>query len=226
MRSHTCLWFLDFAGIQEALGNNMKDGWLDGIRVPALVFDYPRHSGATDEGMTHRVLIFSLCGFKPKYKLIERIIKAHEHNQLARPRCQDLVYTTKTRRRRPSQTRIHLGFNLPHLSVINLGNNPETQPSHIKGWEGDPSSSLDTFPPPPERSNPRELTSTRSNLRHRCKHLRYNTIAIKSDKQDVGLYPPGGRIWINSCVPSSLSDRRRVHQILYSHNESKGTGQG
>jgi hypothetical protein len=36
-------------------------------------------------------------------------------------------------------------FNLPHLSVINLENNPETQPLHIKGWEGDPRTTLDTF---------------------------------------------------------------------------------
>jgi hypothetical protein len=28
-----------------------------------------------------------------------------------------------------------------------LTDNPETQPSHIKGWEGDPKT-LDTFPPP------------------------------------------------------------------------------
>jgi hypothetical protein len=145
MRSHTCLWSLDSPCIQEALGNIMKDGWLDEIRVHALVFDYPRYSGATDKGITHRVLIFGLCGFKPRYKLVERIIKAHEHNQLAWPRSQDLAYTTRTRRRRPSRTRTRLGFNLPHLSVINLENNPETQPSHIKGWEGDPRTSLDTF---------------------------------------------------------------------------------
>jgi hypothetical protein len=29
------------------------------IRVPAIVFDYPRHSGATDEGMTPRSSIFA-----------------------------------------------------------------------------------------------------------------------------------------------------------------------
>jgi hypothetical protein len=29
------------------------------IRVPAIVFGYPRHSGANDEGMTPRSLIFA-----------------------------------------------------------------------------------------------------------------------------------------------------------------------
>jgi hypothetical protein len=108
-----------------------------------------RHSysfiDSADEGMTHWYLIFGLCGFKPRYKLVERIIKAHEHNQLARPRSQDLAYTARTRKIRPSQNQTRQGFNLPHLSVINLENNSETQPSHIKGWEGDPRTSLDTF---------------------------------------------------------------------------------
>jgi hypothetical protein len=144
--------------------------------------------------MTHRVLIFGLCGFKPRYKPVERIIKAYEHNQLARPRSQDLAYIAMTQRRRPIQNRTRLGFDLPRVSVINLENNSETQPSHIKGWKGDPRTSLDTFSPPsPERLNPRELiTLARSNLRRHCTHLAVNTIAIKSDKQDIGCYPPGG----------------------------------
>jgi hypothetical protein len=33
------------------------------VRVPAIVFDYPRHSGATDEGMTNRPLIFTYLVF-------------------------------------------------------------------------------------------------------------------------------------------------------------------
>jgi hypothetical protein len=33
------------------------------------------------------------------------------------------------------------------LSVLCLVDNPETQPSHIKGWEGGPEA-LDTFSPP------------------------------------------------------------------------------
>jgi hypothetical protein len=48
------------------LSNSVKEGRIDEIRVSALVFDYPRRSGATDEGMTHRVLTFGLLGFKPR----------------------------------------------------------------------------------------------------------------------------------------------------------------
>jgi hypothetical protein len=33
------------------------------IRVPAIVFDYPRHSGATDEGMPNRLSIFAYLVF-------------------------------------------------------------------------------------------------------------------------------------------------------------------
>jgi hypothetical protein len=38
-----------------------------------------------DKGMTHRVLIFGLCGFKPRSKPVERIIKAHIYIRLAQP---------------------------------------------------------------------------------------------------------------------------------------------
>jgi hypothetical protein len=35
------------------LGNSLMGVRIDEVRVPALVFNYPRHSRATDEGMTH-----------------------------------------------------------------------------------------------------------------------------------------------------------------------------
>jgi hypothetical protein len=137
------------------------------------------------------------------------------------------VYTARTRRRRPSQIRTRLGFIQPHLSVVNLESNHETQPSHTKGWEGDPKTPLDTFHlHPSARILESSPTSARSNLCHRCKHLCCNTITIKSDKQDVGLYPSGGQTWVNSCVPSSLSDRHRVRRIPYSHYESKALKHG
>jgi hypothetical protein len=110
-----------------------------------------------DEGMTHWVLIFGLSSLKPRSEAFEGMIQAHERNQLAWPRSQDLAYTARTRRRRSSRIRKHLGFHLPPLSVVSLESNPETQPSHIKGWEGEPRTWLDTFHLPPERSNPREL---------------------------------------------------------------------
>jgi hypothetical protein len=36
------------------------------VRVPAIVFDYPRHSGATDEGMTNGPLTFAYLAFRPR----------------------------------------------------------------------------------------------------------------------------------------------------------------
>jgi hypothetical protein len=42
------------------------------VRVPAIVFDYPRHSGATDEGMTNRSSIFAYLVFGPGEVAIER----------------------------------------------------------------------------------------------------------------------------------------------------------
>jgi hypothetical protein len=39
--------------------------------------------GTDGEGMTHRVLIFGLCGFKPRSKTDERMIKAHIYIRLA-----------------------------------------------------------------------------------------------------------------------------------------------
>jgi hypothetical protein len=35
------------------------------VRVPAIVFDYPRHSGATDKGMTCGSSIFAYLVFGP-----------------------------------------------------------------------------------------------------------------------------------------------------------------
>jgi hypothetical protein len=37
----------------------------NGVRVPAIVFDYPRHSGATDKGMTCVSSIFTYLVFGP-----------------------------------------------------------------------------------------------------------------------------------------------------------------
>jgi hypothetical protein len=45
------------------------------VRVPAIVFDYPRHSGATDEGMTNRTSIFAYLVFGPGGITVERIAR-------------------------------------------------------------------------------------------------------------------------------------------------------
>jgi hypothetical protein len=40
---------------------------------------------------------------------------------------------------------------------------------------------------------------------HHCNSSNY-TSNIRSDKQDIGLYPPGGQTWVNSYVPLFLSE--------------------
>jgi hypothetical protein len=45
------------------------------IRVPAIVFDYPKHSGATDEGMTNGPPIFAYLVFSPGGITVEGITR-------------------------------------------------------------------------------------------------------------------------------------------------------
>jgi hypothetical protein len=45
------------------------------IRVPTIVFDYPRHSGAIDEGMSNRPLIFAYLVFGPGGTIAEGITR-------------------------------------------------------------------------------------------------------------------------------------------------------
>jgi hypothetical protein len=45
------------------------------FRVPAIVFDYPRHSGATDEGMPNRPSIFAYLVFGPGGITVEGIAR-------------------------------------------------------------------------------------------------------------------------------------------------------
>jgi hypothetical protein len=45
------------------------------VRVPAIVFDYPRHSGATDKGMTNRPSTFAYLGFGPAEITVEGITR-------------------------------------------------------------------------------------------------------------------------------------------------------
>jgi hypothetical protein len=48
---------------------------INGVRVPAIVFDYPRHSGATDEGMTHGSSILAYLVFGPRRVSTEGIAR-------------------------------------------------------------------------------------------------------------------------------------------------------
>jgi hypothetical protein len=51
-----------FTGKVNTVWRNQKEIQ---VRVPAIVFDYPRHSGATDEEMTNRPSIFAYLVFGP-----------------------------------------------------------------------------------------------------------------------------------------------------------------
>jgi hypothetical protein len=97
----------------------------------------------------------------------------------------------KIRRKKPSWIRTRLGFYLPTLYVVDLESNPETQPSHIKGWEGDPRTSLDTFAT--IHLSARNLESSPLFGYIQSTPSLYTSIvvtpSIKSDKQDVGRYP-------------------------------------
>jgi hypothetical protein len=58
------------------------------IRVPAIVFNYSRHSRATDEGMMNGPSIFAYLVFRSRRDVRRRYSKAHEVNRLAQPRSE------------------------------------------------------------------------------------------------------------------------------------------
>jgi hypothetical protein len=62
------------------------------VRVPDIVFDYPRHSGATDEGMTNGPSTFAYLAFQPR-GCHRKNHKAHEDDGLMRPR--DVTWRTR-----------------------------------------------------------------------------------------------------------------------------------
>jgi hypothetical protein len=161
---------------------------------------------APDEGMTHRVLIFGLCGFKPRSKSVERMIKAHRSICLARrPWSRSLVHCKNSKEKTRSNS--YSSRVLPtNLYVTDLENNPETQPSHIKGWEGALEKILHFYH---LHLSAQILESTSPWLDSIyiaiVAHLALNTIAVKSDKQDVGCYPLISHKYRGSCVALSIS---------------------
>jgi hypothetical protein len=57
------------------------------IRVPAIVFDYPRHSRATDEGMPNGPSIFTYLVFGPEGTSAEGITRPMKLTALRGPRA-------------------------------------------------------------------------------------------------------------------------------------------
>jgi hypothetical protein len=45
------------------------------VRVPAIIFDYHMHSGATDKGMTNRPSIFAYLVFSPGEITVEGVAR-------------------------------------------------------------------------------------------------------------------------------------------------------
>jgi hypothetical protein len=63
--SYACYAFLSLhVGRKEVICDQVRTR-INGVRVPAIVFDYPRHSEATNEGMTNGPLIFTYLVFGP-----------------------------------------------------------------------------------------------------------------------------------------------------------------
>jgi hypothetical protein len=77
--------------------------------VPAIVFDYPRHSGATDKGMPNRPSIFAYLVFRPREDTVKGITRPMKISPWRGP-GRNLAYKMKTRRRRPSRIRTCLEF--------------------------------------------------------------------------------------------------------------------
>jgi hypothetical protein len=66
------LCFCAFSERAKMVSGNEKEAR---VRVPAIVFDYPRHSGATDKGMTSRPSTFAYLVFGPEETTIEGIAR-------------------------------------------------------------------------------------------------------------------------------------------------------
>jgi hypothetical protein len=66
-----------FAVLLARCAYRVRLGRLSG-GVPAIVFGYPRHSGATDEGMTSGPLIFAYLVFGPERVSFERLLRPIE----------------------------------------------------------------------------------------------------------------------------------------------------
>jgi hypothetical protein len=63
-----------FSVLQTRLAYRVQLGGLSG-GVPAIVFGYPRHSRATDEGMTNGPPIFAYLVFGPGEGSLERLLR-------------------------------------------------------------------------------------------------------------------------------------------------------
>jgi hypothetical protein len=174
---------------------------INGVRVPAIVFDYPRHSGATDEGM--------ICGSSMLVYLVFGPGRASTEG-IARP-TKILAWRGSGARldvqgkdsRRSSQIRARLGFIQTDSICTLLGGQSRDATFAYKRLGGRSCSGETLFAiiHPGAQILESSSPSARSNLRHRCNTTIITTSSIKSDKQDVGLYPTRGRTWVKPVFP-------------------------
>jgi hypothetical protein len=131
------------------------------IRVPAIVFDYPRHSGATDKGMMSGPSIFAYRVFGPGGTSAEEIARPMKlivwHGPGAR-----LGVQCKTQRRRPSRIWTCLGF-IQTTSICNWLGEQSWDPTFAYKRLGGRSENLSRHFSPP---------STRALIISRALHLR------------------------------------------------------
>jgi hypothetical protein len=131
------------------------------IRVPAIVFDYPRHSGATDEGMTNEPSIFTYLVFGPGGTSAEEIARPMKLAIWRGPGAR-LGVQCKIRKRRTSRIRTHLGF-IQTDSICNWLGEQSRDPTFAHKRLGGKSENLSRHFSPP---------STRALVILRALHLR------------------------------------------------------
>jgi hypothetical protein len=142
------------------------------IRVLAIVFDYPRHSRATNEGMSNEPLIFVYLVFGPGGTSAKGIARPMKLIVWRGPGAR-LGMQCKTRRTRPSRIRTCLGF-IQTASIYNWLGEQSWDPTFAYKRLGGRSKNLSRqFSPQSTWAlvTSRGLhSSTRSNLCHHCTH--------------------------------------------------------
>jgi hypothetical protein len=193
--------------------------------VPAIVFGYPRHSGATDEGMTNWPPIFAYLIFGLRRVCLEWLLRPIKAADWRGPRAK-LGVQVRIRR-----IQVRLDFVcLRSDPICTWLERQSRDPAFVYKRLGGRS------------RNPRRfsthLTLERSITQSSLVRLDpiYATIVTPPSKpphqykvKQAGRRPftfQGGRTWVNSRVPLLSSDRRRVRQVPNTLPRSKALRHG
>jgi hypothetical protein len=194
------LWLLVSTGRAKDFLCSQIRTRINGVRVPAIVFDYPRHSGATDEGMTHGSSILAYLVFGPRRVSIEGMARPTKMIAWHGPRVRLDVRGKDSKR--SSRIRDWIGF-IQTDSICTLLGEQSQDPTFAYKMLGGRSCSDDilfAIIHPGARILKSSPLSARSNLRPRCNTTIVATPSIKSDKQDLGHYPTRGSNLGKTCV--------------------------